>query len=238
MPEMYNIYCDESCHLLNDQSSVMVLGAVWCPATAAREFSEKVKQVKIEHGLKPGAEVKWHKVSPANLAFHLALVDLFFADDRLRFRGVIVPDKSVLRHEVFKQTHDDWYYKMYFVLLETILDPKTPFCVYLDYKDTHGGSKVRKLEEVLRNSKYDFSGQIVERVQIVRSHESALIQMADLLIGAVAYANRGLNQSAAKLTLVDDIKRRSGHTLTKTTWLRELKFNLLVWQHKGEPECR
>jgi hypothetical protein len=166
------------------------------------------------------------------------LVDLFFADDRLRFRGVIVPDKSVLRHEVFKQTHDDWYYKMYFVLLETILDPKTPFCVYLDYKDTHGGSKVRKLEEVLRNSKYDFSGQIVERVQIVRSHESALIQMADLLIGAVAYANRGLNQSAAKLTLVDDIKRRSGHTLTKTTWLRELKFNLLVWQHKGEPECR
>jgi len=31
MSENYNVYCDESCHLLGDEQEVMVLGAVWCP---------------------------------------------------------------------------------------------------------------------------------------------------------------------------------------------------------------
>ncbi len=234
MPDLFNVYCDESCHMEHDQQKVMVLGAVWCPASLVPDVAERVRAIKRECGVKPAAEVKWHKVSPTNLLLHQKLVDLFFDTEGLNFRAVIVPDKSVLRHEDFNQTHDDWYYKMYFVLLRAILEPKSPFRIYLDYKDTHGGSKVSKLEEVLRNSKYDSSGQIVERVQIVRSHESVLIQMADLLIGAVAYANRGLSKSAAKQALVEEIRRRSGYALTKTTWMRELKFNLLVWQHQDE----
>lgn len=31
MLEVFNVYCDESCHLPNDGNSVMVLGGVWCP---------------------------------------------------------------------------------------------------------------------------------------------------------------------------------------------------------------
>ncbi|EEW5233460.1 DUF3800 domain-containing protein, partial [Escherichia coli] len=27
----FNVFCDESCHLLNDHNKVMVLGALWCP---------------------------------------------------------------------------------------------------------------------------------------------------------------------------------------------------------------
>lgn len=27
----YNVYCDESCHLEHDNSSVMILGAMYCP---------------------------------------------------------------------------------------------------------------------------------------------------------------------------------------------------------------
>ncbi len=30
MSDIFNVYCDESCHLENDQQNVMVLGAVWC----------------------------------------------------------------------------------------------------------------------------------------------------------------------------------------------------------------
>ena len=30
MSETYNIYCDESCHLENDDKPVMLLGAIWC----------------------------------------------------------------------------------------------------------------------------------------------------------------------------------------------------------------
>ena len=40
----YNIYCDESCHLQNDNSNVMVLGAVWCillPENVSTSIVEK-----------------------------------------------------------------------------------------------------------------------------------------------------------------------------------------------------
>jgi len=31
MSQVFNVYCDESCHLENDHQTAMVLGAVWCP---------------------------------------------------------------------------------------------------------------------------------------------------------------------------------------------------------------
>ena len=37
----YNIYCDESCHLQNDKSNVMVLGAIWCAKEKKQEIYYK-----------------------------------------------------------------------------------------------------------------------------------------------------------------------------------------------------
>lgn len=28
---LYNVYCDETCHLENDGINDMILGAIWCP---------------------------------------------------------------------------------------------------------------------------------------------------------------------------------------------------------------
>ena len=39
MPEIYNVYCDESCHLEHDHQNVMALGAVWCPLDKVREIN-------------------------------------------------------------------------------------------------------------------------------------------------------------------------------------------------------
>ena len=43
---IFNIYCDESCHLENDDFSAMVLGAVWCPDSHHKYLARKVKQLK------------------------------------------------------------------------------------------------------------------------------------------------------------------------------------------------
>jgi hypothetical protein len=43
-----------------------------------------------------------------------------------------VPDKSKLAHEAFDQTHDDWYFKMYFDLLKVILERKSSYRIFLD----------------------------------------------------------------------------------------------------------
>jgi hypothetical protein len=226
----YNVYCDESCHLERDRQPVMVLGAVWCPLEKSREISVRIREIKTQHGLAPKFEFKWGKASPAKQDFYLALLDYFFDNADLHFRALVVQDKSRLQHELYEQTHDTWYYKMYFDMLKVILDPQSRYRIYVDIKDTRSAAKITKLHEVLCSSIYDFEYQIIERVQTVRSHEVEILQLADLLIGAVSYANRGLHENAAKFAVVRQMIERSGYSLTKTTLLRENKVNLFMWQ--------
>lgn len=229
MPDIVNIYCDESCHLEHDSHPVMVLGAVSCPVDYARSAAVRLREIKIKHGLRPNAELKWVKLAPAYRALYLEVLDYFFDTDHLYFRG-LVANKRNLRHVDFGQTHDEWYFKMYFDLLKVVLEPQGCFRIYLDMKDTRSAAKIRHLHDVLACNVYDFSRNIVERVQAVRSHEVELMQLADILIGAVSSANRGATTNPAKLAFVERMRQRSGYTLRRSTLLKERKVNLFHWQ--------
>lgn len=207
----------------------MVIGGVWCPKNKKDEIFRRIREIKAEHNLNPRFEIKWNKVSKGQLAFYMDIVNYFFDNSDLHFRAIVIPDKDLLDHEAFNQTHDDFYYKSYFNMLKTIFEPTNGYNIYIDIKDTRGQKKVEKLHEVLCNNHYDFNRQIIRNVQQVRSHEVELLTVADLLIGAVSYINRGLNQSEAKLKLIERIKERSGYSLTSSTLYRESKFNLFVW---------
>lgn len=227
---LINVYCDESCHLEHDHIKAMSLGAIWCDKAKVKRIAEQIRALKVAHGLSQQFEIKWTKVSPAKLPFYLALIDLFFNTSELHFRGVVIPDKALLNHVQFGQDHDDFYYKMFFTLLKVIFVPHHQYAIYLDIKDTQSQDMVKGLHDCLCNSQYDFDRQSIQRIQQIRSHESELIQLADLLIGALSYLHRGLNTSDAKQALVEQIKQRSGYSLLQNTWYREDKFNLLVWR--------
>lgn len=230
MSDIFNVYCDESCHLEHDHQPAMVLGAVWCPLEKTREIAVRIREIKQKNGLGHDFEVKWTKISSVQVRFYLDLVDYFFDDDDLAFRALIIPDKAKLNHGAIPgQNHDTWYYKMYFDMLKVIFRPDARYRVYLDIKDTRGAEKVRKLHDVLCNNMYDFSREVIERLQLVHSHEVEQLQLADLLIGAVSYINRGLSSNAGKMAVIDRIKQRSGYDLTRTTLLRENKLNLFRW---------
>jgi hypothetical protein len=234
MSLVFNIYCDESCHLEHDQHKVMVLGAVWCPLERTHEIAVRIREAKRRHGLSPGFEMKWSKMSPGKAAFYVDVLDYFFDNDDLHFRAWVILDKTALRHAVFGQDHDTWYYKMMFGLLEPLLAPEHRYRIYLDQKDTQSSSKVRKLHDVLCNNLYDFDRRVIEWVQVVKSHEIEQMQLADLLIGAVGYTNRGLSANAAKSAFVERMRERSRYSLTKTTLLREEKVNILVWRPRED----
>lgn len=227
--EEFNIYCDESCHLENDGNSVMLLGAIWCPKDKTRKVSERIREIKQEHGLKKNFEIKWTKVSPSQQAFYKALVDFFFDSKDVFFRCVVINDKDKLCHENFMQDHDTWYYKMYFLLLKTILTPANRYNVYLDIKDTISNTKVNKLKQVLENSKLDFNRRMIKKIQQIRSHETEEMQLADLLMGAVGYYCRNLSKSKAKLEIIDRIMERSEYSLKLSTLPAEKKFNIFHW---------
>lgn len=225
----YNIYCDESNHLEFDKAPVMVLGSVYVAKEKITAINERIKEIKQRHNIKPNTEVKWVKVSKNKLQFYLDIVDYFFDNDDLHFRAVII-DKSSLDHKKFKQTHDQFYYKIYFELLSKILDPQNNYSIYLDIKDTRGREKTAKLKEVLCNSMYDFDGKIIKTIQQVRSHEIQILQLADLLIGAMQFLNNTNVKSEAKKAVVERMKQRSGYDLMKSTLLREPKTNVFYWK--------
>src|SRR3989344_5621120 len=151
--KIFNIYCDESCHLENDQQQVMLLGAVWCPSDLSRSIAKRIKAIKKKHDLSPTFEIKWTKVSPAK--------SYFFEESSLYFRALIIPDKTKLRHDAFNHDHDTWYYKMYFEMLKVLLNPHDRYHIYLDINDSKSGEKVIKLHDVLCNNAYDFQRQII-----------------------------------------------------------------------------
>ncbi|MBO4234776.1 DUF3800 domain-containing protein [Riemerella anatipestifer] len=236
-----NIYCDESCHLQNDKQKVMVLGAVSCPAEKKEEIFKRLLSFKKKYKLIPKNkknekencayyELKWNKVSRSKLDYYKDVINYFFDDDDLSFRALVVPNKNELDYQKYNHTHDTFYYKMYFGMLKAILSPENSHCIYIDIKDTRSKEKVHKLEQVLRNDKYDYQKKIIKRVQQVRSHEVEILQLADLLIGAMSYINRGLNTSQAKNELIDLIKERSKYSLVKSTLLKEKKFNIFIWE--------
>ena len=207
----------------------MVLGAVWLPLDKAREVAERIREIKEQHGVSRWYEMKWTKVSPSKVDLYRNIIDYFFDDDDFHFRCLVVPDKSLIVHSKFNQNHNDWYYEMYFNMLKAILKPDARYRTYIDIKDTLGGDKVKKLHQVLCNSVYDFDKKIIERLQLVRSHEIEMMQIVDILIGAISYLHRNLESSAAKQALIERIQKRSGYSLRKNTLMKENKFNILIW---------
>jgi hypothetical protein len=231
---VFHIYCDESCHLEHDRHRVMVLGSVRCPRDKVRETAVALRGIKARHGLSSKLELKWTKVSPGRLAFYRDVLDYFLEAEHLGFRAVVVPDKGELRHEAFRQTHDDFYFKLGFQLIRHWLSRHDQFRIFLDIKDTRSWEKTRRLREILANSHYDFDRNIVRTIELVRSEQVELIQLVDLLCGCLSYANRGLQTSPAKVALVAHLRKRTGLSLTQSTLVSEPKVNVFVWRPTRE----
>jgi hypothetical protein len=236
---LINIYCDESCHLelsnkKPDEQKSMVLGGISCPKDLVREVSTQIRAIKKKHGINIFNEVKWTKVSNNKIQFYMELIEYFFNNNNLRFRTIVFPDKAKLYYE--KYDHDEIYYIMYYYLLREMIHPRDTNSIYIDKKDTQGSRKISNLQEYLRKSKLDYNSEIIQRIQIIDSRDSELMQLADILIGCVSYANRHLdeiNYEGAKAKLVDLVRQRSTYTLTRTTFQQEPKFNIFIWSSRN-----
>lgn len=233
MKIQYNIYCDESCHLLHNEGKTIVFGAIWCPTAKRHEVFQRIREIKESNGFNRNFEIKWNKVSPGRVDFYLKLIDYFFDNDDLHFRALVVPDKMLLNHKLFNQDHNTFYYKMCFDLLKVILSPDCSYNIYIDIKDTRSQEKIEELHNVLRNSHYDYHDQIIKRIQQVQSHEVELLQITDLLTGAIGYLHRDLASNSAKIKVIERIKQRSGYSLLKSTLYKEDKMNIFIWKPRN-----
>lgn len=221
MSKTFNLYCDESTHLIHDGHPYMLLSYISIAYPQIRLAKEEIKAIKRKFNYTE--ELKWTNVHSATYKVYAELVDWFFMND-LEFRTVVV-DKSQIDETRADYSFNDFYFRMYFQLLHTKVDFQNRYNVFCIYKDTCSGEKLEKLKKIMN---YNSS---IGTLQFILSRESVFIQLADVLMGAINYNLRIQKGDVkgnviAKLKLIEKIKRHSDISLNTTTPLSRNKFNL------------
>jgi hypothetical protein len=224
MNKTFNIYCDESCHIEHDHKRYMLLGCVSVAYNQLKRHTERINAIKSKYNFY--GEIKWTGVSSSMHLFYKDLLDYFFDTD-IRFRAVVV-DKTQIKNDKFSQDFDTFYYKMYYQLLIHRKNTEYSYNVYLDIKDTLSSNKVNKLKEIL-NTKYG----VFRNVQNIHSKESIMMQLADLLMGAISYElNNDEKKVLAKQQIIEKIKQQSKQNLNASSNYTEKKLNLFFIELK------
>ena len=221
-------YGDESRHLSQDHSPVMLMGGLTCPAEHVHKAHVQLAALWAAHDLPKGFEAKWTKVSPGKLSFYLALVDWFFSFEHVAVRALVLPNKQTFFAKLPSAAQDAAYYRLYYYLLHGALEQDVQLKVFMDIKDTRGGLKVRHLREMLQDDAGD--AQMVKHVQQVRSDEVRLLQVLDLMLGAMGYARLPEQNSAAKKAVIARIEHHlQGQSLALDTPYGSSKISIQSW---------
>ncbi len=235
----FNLICDESS--INERH--LVVGALTLPRINHALLSAELNALKAELGLRKEGELKWAKVSRAYLPKYEALCQWFFSHLRannLTFRAHVV-DTSARAYRLYGRGDlEHSFYKVYFhVLFQSICR------LALD----DSGSNVLVLLDQKRN-RYPFHLDVIKRGLNIRltsklgvknlvgnveprassgPKSEPLIQIVDILIGAIAYVRnkhgQNGNSSPARAFLIDALQEMAGTQFVFDTTARA-PFNI------------
>jgi hypothetical protein len=224
-----HLYCDESRHLPHDREPFLLLGLLACPAERAHALNQELSALWKTHGQPPHFEAKWTKVSPGKLDFYRAVLEWFIAAEDVTFRCLALPDKQRLYAALPEDSRDFLYYRLYYHFLRGALEPENRYRAFLDLKDTRGREKIAELQKRLAADADDATA--LKSLQHIRSHEVRLLQVTDLLLGAIGFARRPAaeKESTAKRALVRFLEEKLGQPLTADSPPGAPKANIATW---------
>jgi hypothetical protein len=244
-PKQHHVYCDES---QTSGARFTVYGGIILPAKNVGRVMEAVESIRFNRGM--FHEVKWEKVSRRDFDGYKALVDMTFdllSSRHMSFKSVVFDshDRMYLRD---RRHTDEGFYKLYYYFLLHKFGPyaqtrEHSLYVYLDERKTN--YKLSTLHTILNNGiamKWARLGpRVVKTVEPRTSHRSALIQLADVLMGAVGYQCNGLDRrtdaSPHKVALAKHIAAKAGlKTLTVQTPWAKRDFEIWMFRPKAALE--
>lgn len=222
----FDVYCDE-CYpdVLGSGAPpvpYMAIGSLWFPSESRARYKQKIHELRDRH--KIGPEFKWNKISPSKEAFYMDLIKWFVSEgDNLRFRCVLVDHRQVNLEQFHDGDQELGFYKFYYQVLHHWVNECNEYAVFCDYKSNRRMDRLETLKGCIQNANLFAK---VSTVQAVRSDESVLIQLVDVLSGAVAAKmNDRLTAGSAKWHVVEEIEQRIGHPIQATA-RSEQKFNV------------
>jgi len=218
-----DIYIDESSQTKN---RFLLIGGIIIKANLVSSANERLAAARVPE--LPHGEMKWGKVSGAKLSAYKRYVDCFF--DAEEFKGAhfhsLIVDTRLLDHARFNSgSKEIGFNKEIYQLARkmAIIYPAGIFHLYPDYRDTNQHpDDLRNILNYGRHKERDGRKWPFRRCQFRDSSKTPLLQLVDILLGAVAYGkNEHHKQPGAsqhKLELGRHIMRRAGvRDLSKDT---------------------
>jgi len=222
----YDVYCDESRpDLLSSTkpgAKFMLIGGLWLENSNRQAYKNSIHHLRDQYSV--GGEFKWQKISPSRKDFYIALIDWFFELGLdLRFRCIAVDHGSVDLVHYHQSDQELGFYKFYYQMLHHWILDFNEYNIFNDFKSNRKNNRLKVLGHYLQLS--NLSSTIC-RVQAVRSTDSVLIQLCDVLLGAAAARlNNTLNTGSAKEKVAQEIEMHIGHEIAHTL-KSEQKYNV------------
>ncbi len=225
-PTLFDIYCDECFpDLLTSNKPLakfVTIGSLWLPTTMRKELKEKIHVLRDKY--KIGGEIKSRKVSPSRLEFYQALIDLFLNEGLdLRYRAIAIDIAKVDLTRFHQNSAELSFYKFYYQMLHHWIGASNTYNIFCDYQTNQHPARLLELKQVLSNAN---PLTTFKTVQWVRSKESVLTQLSDVLTGLTsARINQTTQKGSAKDTLLNYLESKLGRRIV-ATGVSEQKFNL------------
>jgi hypothetical protein len=228
----YHVFCDES-HM--DSHAFRVQGGVWVDHAGIRVVRAELRALREKH---PKArEFKWSEVhGRVPYRSYGDMVSIFFdgpAAQYLSFKCLIVQRSDDRTRALDKTEKDIGFYKAYHLLLRYRLATGCQYRIRLDRRSGPRLSAEQDVADCLNAEcrRWNPPSEVLSCVGIC-SKTDELMQLADILCGAVAWDSNGRKSTApAKVALGEDIRSRlGGRALSQATSSTESKFN--VWRYR------
>lgn len=232
-----DVYCDEcrqdliiNKQVISSTNRYIVLGGIWIEKEIREEFKNQIKELKNKY--KVFGEIKWKNVSSSKLEFYKEIIETFFRYDsnQLSFRALVIDAQRLDIEKYHNNSAELGFYKFYYQLLKNWLHENNTYNIFLDYRKDKSKSRAYDLKTILNK---EHSNENIENIQFLNSKESLLLQIEDVIMGAVGYKYNyeDKGQSIAKSEIIDIIEKY--HSFNKTN-KDEPKFNIFKIKLGGE----
>lgn len=224
----YNIYCDESgircCRY-------MLIGGLWVRREAEIALREALSVVRENYGLK--AEMKWIKVSDKMLRSYRAFIDIILLSPDVAFKCIVLDTHIIDYKNYHNGDRDLGFYKFYYQLVSRNLDLENVYWLYTDERTSRQNEPLSTLKSTVNYWCHQKGAQhdSLRAVEARDSKADDLMQVADVLLGAVGAAWNGTATNAAKIALMSYIaKAYQRSTLATATPISCRRLNIWKWR--------
>jgi len=234
---IYHIYCDESC--TEKGHSHMVFGGVMARTDTAQEFRNTISQWRDSCHMR--GEMKWTKITRNKYQRYLEFTNHSLEcvkNKAIMFRSVVFEHKQIDYRTHHKGNKNRGYcvltYEFLFNAFAPFLNKEDRVIIFPDEKlSSLSLSHLRDVLNTAIRAKRQWSHDPIRKIQPVDSTCSELMQMNDILMGAVGHHNNNRHlvpgTRPEKIAMAQHIAEQMGLDHLSVSTPREMThFN--VWQ--------